>query len=189
MSTKKNYNEDVVTDKAMRLFWSNGYHTTSTRMLEKEMGINLFSIYSSFKNKDGVFLASVKCYKNLIRQKLLIPLAKKPKTIATLKGFFYDFLNFTKKQKSYQGCLLINTANELGNDMTENIAKEIMSFSEEIRLLISSILNENQPNSEADVIRKQTNYIFVALQGVALTAKAIDQTQIDDYIEMTFSGL
>ena len=188
MSRHKNYDEDVVTDKAMRLFWSNGYHTTSARMLEKEMEINLFSIYSSFQNKDGVFLASVKCYKDLIRQELLIPLAKKPKTIVTLKDFFYDFLNFTKEQKSYRGCLLINTANELGYYMTENIAKEITSFSKEIGSLISSILSKSQLKNKADLTR-QTNYIFVALQGVILTAKALDKKQIDDYIEMTFLGL
>lgn len=188
MPRQKNYDKDVVTDKAMRLFWSNGYHTTSTRMLEKEMGINLFSIYASFQNKDGVFLASVKCYKDLIRQKLLVPLAEKPKNIAILKDFFYDFLNFTKAQKSYRGCLLINTANELGTDMTESIAKEIISFSNEIRALIASILSEDHSKSPADVA-KHTNYIFVALQGVSLTAKALDKTQIDDYIEMTFLGI
>ncbi len=188
MPRHKKYDEDIVTDKAMRLFWRNGYHTTSTRMLEKEMGINLFSIYSSFQNKDGVFLASVKCYKDLIRKQLLIPLAKKPKTITTLKGFFYDFLNFTKEQKTYKGCLLINTANELGTDMTESIAKEISSFAEEIREHISSILCETNTKTEAELTR-QTNYIFVALQGVSLTAKALDKAQIDDYIEMTFLGI
>jgi len=185
MPRQKKYDEAIVAEKAMRLFWSNGYHTTSTRMLEKEMGINLFSIYSSFQNKDGVFLASIKCYKNLIRQKLLNPLANKPKTIATLKGFFYDFLNFTKEQKKYKGCLLINTANELGEDMTESISKEISSFSEEIRLQISSILNEVLPKNET-ILTSKTNYIFVALQGVSLTAKALNKEQIDDYIEMTF---
>lgn len=188
MPRQKSYDEDVVTEKAMRLFWSKGYHTTSTRMLEKEMGINLFSIYSSFQNKDGVFLASVKCYKKLIRANLLVPLSKKPKTIAVLKQFFYDFLNFTKEKKAYKGCLLINTANEMGDDMTEDVAREIRSFSEEIRARISSVLSEDKSKDKA-VLAQQTNYIFVALQGVSLTAKALDQKQIEDYIEMTFSGI
>jgi AcrR family transcriptional regulator len=33
----------------MSLFWRNGYQNTSVRMLEKEMGINQFSIYASFE--------------------------------------------------------------------------------------------------------------------------------------------
>lgn len=43
----------------MALFWRNGYETTSIQMLEKEMGINKFSIYSSFGNKEGVFIESL----------------------------------------------------------------------------------------------------------------------------------
>jgi len=55
MARKKQYNEEDVLEKALTLFWSNGYESTSTRMLEKEMGINQFSIYSllsfqKFKN-------------------------------------------------------------------------------------------------------------------------------------------
>jgi TetR/AcrR family transcriptional repressor of nem operon len=47
----------------MQLFWCNGYETTSMQMLEKEMGINKFSIYASFGNKHGLFIESLKCYK------------------------------------------------------------------------------------------------------------------------------
>ena len=56
MARKKEYIEDEVIEKAMALFWRNGYETTSIQMLEKEMGINKFSIYSSFGNKEGVFI-------------------------------------------------------------------------------------------------------------------------------------
>jgi hypothetical protein len=37
-----------VIEKAMSLFWRNGYQNTSVRMLEG-MGINQFSIYASFE--------------------------------------------------------------------------------------------------------------------------------------------
>ena len=37
MARKKQYNEDEVVEKAMRLFWKNGYEITSMQMLEKEM--------------------------------------------------------------------------------------------------------------------------------------------------------
>jgi len=71
MARTKAYIEDEVIDKALQLFWRNGYDTTSVRMLEKEMGINQFSIYASFKNKQGVFLESIKCYKKKIKEELL----------------------------------------------------------------------------------------------------------------------
>ena len=66
MARAKQYNEQEVIEKAMSLFWRNGYESTSVRMLEKEMGINQFSIYASFGSKHGVFLESLKCYKSKI---------------------------------------------------------------------------------------------------------------------------
>ena len=60
MARKKQYKEDEVIKKATAIFCKNGYEATSVRMLEKEMGINQFSIYASFKNKQGVFLESIK---------------------------------------------------------------------------------------------------------------------------------
>ncbi|GAK75996.1 transcriptional regulator [Nonlabens ulvanivorans] len=54
MARKKEYIESEVIEKAMTLFWRNGYENTSMQMLEKEMGINKFSIYSSFGSKHGV---------------------------------------------------------------------------------------------------------------------------------------
>jgi AcrR family transcriptional regulator len=65
MARNKQYNEQEVIEKAMSLFWRNGYQNTSVRMLEKEMGINQFSIYASFGNKHGV-VESLKCYKTKI---------------------------------------------------------------------------------------------------------------------------
>ena len=60
MVENKKYNEQEVVEKAMNLFWKNGYEGTSMQMLEKEMGINKFSIYASFGNKHGLFLESLK---------------------------------------------------------------------------------------------------------------------------------
>ncbi|MGB6151746.1 MAG: TetR/AcrR family transcriptional regulator, partial [Pricia sp.] len=63
MARKKEYKEEEVIEKAMHLFWQNGYVNTSMQMLEKEMGINKFSIYSSFGSKHGVFIQSLNAYK------------------------------------------------------------------------------------------------------------------------------
>ena len=125
MPRKKSYDEAEVAEKAMYLFWEKGYANTSARMLEKSMGINLFSIYASFQNKEGVLLASAKCYKEKIRKALLSPLSQGPQNTDRIKQFFYDFLNFTREKNQYKGCLLINTANELGENMEAGIAQEI----------------------------------------------------------------
>lgn len=93
---KKEYNEDVVVEKVMNLFWQNSYETTSMQMLEKEMGINKFSIYSSFGSKEGLLKASIICY----REKLDNIFQKMVNTntgIEAIKQYFIDSLEFSKK--------------------------------------------------------------------------------------------
>ena len=62
MPRVKSYNKEEVLQKAMHVFWNHGYGTTSVRLLEKEMGINQFSIYSSFSNKKNLFIEALKKY-------------------------------------------------------------------------------------------------------------------------------
>lgn len=186
MPRRKNYDETQVALKAMDLFWSQGYSTTTTRMLEQSMGINLFSIYASFQNKEGVLLASIKHYQNLVRNKLLIDLVQGSQDLAGIEQFFYAFLRFTQKGQHYRGCLMINTANELGQNMAEAIAQEIMTFSQEIMTAFNNALSKQNDPVQT---QQKVNYLFVALQGMVLSAKMVDTAQIKDYIEMTFQKL
>lgn len=71
MARKKKYNEEEVVEKAMNIFWKNGYKATSMKMLEEEMGINKFSIYASFGSKNGLFIESLKQYKLRVNDTVL----------------------------------------------------------------------------------------------------------------------
>lgn len=187
MPRHKAYSEEKVIKKAMHVFWKNGFYGTSARMLEKEMDINLFSIYSSFQNKDGVFLESMKTYKRLNRKTLLDPL-KKGTTPEDIKMYFVNFLKFTKENGVYNGCLLINSAQELGNNMPDTIGKEIENYSHEVMSALLAILFRDLTKSE-EKVQKEANSLFVSLVGLITTAKSLKQTQINDYIEMIFSKL
>jgi hypothetical protein len=53
MARSKQYKQEV--EKKQCLCSGEMGENTSVRMLEKEMGINQFSIYASFGNKQGLF--------------------------------------------------------------------------------------------------------------------------------------
>lgn len=186
MPRRKEYVEAEVLDPAMNLFWTNGYSNTTARMLEKAMKINLFSIYSSFRNKEGVLLECLKTYKKINQDQLLSKL-KQGSTIADIKQYFQDFLLFTKDAGTYRGCLLINTAQEQGYQTNSLAKKEIDVFAAEIMKSIKSILSRKIDSNKE--LEKTTNYLFVSLLGLITTAKSLDEQQIKDYLDMTFKGL
>jgi AcrR family transcriptional regulator len=59
------FNEDKVLDAAMRVFWENGYETTSMANLTDCMGMSAPSLYSAFGSKQKLFECVVERYKVL----------------------------------------------------------------------------------------------------------------------------
>ena len=91
MGRSKLYDEDVVIESALNCFWENGYKNTSIRLLEKEMGINQFSIYSSFKNKSHLYTKVLRKYIVVLNDKYLAALSNEDRTLKDVETFLIKF--------------------------------------------------------------------------------------------------
>ena len=187
MARKKQYIEAEVIDKAMHLFWRNGYENTSMQMLEKEMGINKFSIYSSFGNKHGLFLESLECYKAKVSA-IFMKFKNASNGIEDIKQFFYDSVNIGFQDDCEKGCLVTNTYNEFSNSDDELVNDQMTSFMDNLKNLFIKKLKMDSSKDEETVI-KQANYLVLAKHGLAAATKVNNQKEIEDYIEMTFKNI
>ncbi|OIQ22313.1 TetR/AcrR family transcriptional regulator [Lacinutrix sp. MedPE-SW] len=187
MARKKQYNEAEVVEKAMNLFWKKGYETTSMLMLEKEMGINKFSIYSSFGNKHGLFLESLKLYKSRVNI-TLNKLKKGTKGVEDIKDFFYDSINSNLKSGNKNGCFVTNTYNEFSNNEDEIIKNQMNDFMNNLKEIIIEKLKIDSNKDEATIL-KQANYLLLAKHGLAAASRVNTKKEIEDYIEMIFKNL
>tara|TARA_R110002111_G_scaffold67881_1_gene110406 strand:+ start:27 stop:590 length:564 start_codon:yes stop_codon:yes gene_type:complete len=187
MARKKEYNEEVVVDKAMNLFWRNGYENTSMQMLEKEMGINKFSIYSSFGNKHGLFLESLKSYKSKVSL-IFDELKTSNNGIEDIKTFFYNSINICNEAGNEKGCLVTNTYNEFSEREDEKINEQMNSFMSSLKeLFIQKI--KMDPTKDEETVLKQANFLLLAKHGLAAASKVNSKKEIEDYIEMTFKNI
>ncbi|PKQ64508.1 TetR family transcriptional regulator [Labilibaculum filiforme] len=187
MARKKEYNEGVVLEKAMNLFWRNGYETTSMKMLEKEMGINKFSIYSSFGSKRGLFLESVVNYKKKINS-IFEELKNSNNGIEDIKDYFYNSIKICKLTGNQKGCLVTNTYNEFSEKEDDQIKELINSYMNNLKELFIEKLKQDSSKDELTVL-KQANYLFLAKNGLAAASRVNNEREIEDYIEMTFKNL
>jgi len=187
MPRKKEYIEEEVIEKAMDLFWRNGYEKTSVRMLEKEMGINQFSINASFGNKQSVFLHSMRCYTSKVKP-LIDKLETSTNGIEGIKDYFYDFLEFTKANQQMKGCLINNTLSEFGGKIDPAIQAE----TKPVVIRLSKIFTEKlaaDTNKDEKVVVRQVHYLLMCLQGLTAGSKIFKQAQVNDFIETIFEGL
>ena len=187
MARKKEYNEAIVVDKAMNLFWRNGYEGTSMQMLEKEMGINKFSIYSSFGNKHGLFIESLKSYKAKVNFMFEI-FRNANKGVEDIKAFFYNSVKICNIDGNEKGCLVTNTYNEFSDKKDELINNQMTVFMDNLKAsFIDKLKIDTTKNTET--VLKQANYLVLAKHGLAAASKVNSPKEIEDYIEMTFKNL
>ena len=175
----------------MKVFWDHGYTATSMRMLEKEMGINLFSIYAGFDSKHGVFLEALQQYQALNKTVILKPLLDSKGNLEDIRAFFHGFASSVKSGNTPNGCLFANTAMEFGQK-DEAVEKRLQGFfgllQQAYILLLQKAATNGQIAKGAD-IEKYANYLVGCTEGIAVIAKVLDEERINDFIDVTVSAL
>jgi len=191
MPRKKEYKVEVVVEKAMNTFWNNGYESTSVRMLEKDMGINQFSIYSSFGNKHDLFIEVLKKYKGHVRATFLKELLNSEGNLDDIKKFFSDFGHFIRSGKNSNGCLMVNTVMEIGKKDIE-ILEHLKLYFEFIKATFYNALEKAKLRGELSVdfdSDKHAAFLLGSLQGLTLYAKFHKKKEINDFIGLIMKTL
>lgn len=191
MPRNKSYSKDEVLEKAMLVFWENGYEATSVRQLEKAMGINQFSIYASFSNKKGLFIESLKNYRKYVKTNRFQNLLKDHARLSDLEVFFWDFTKAIKQGNMFNGCLVVNTAGEMGAK-DENITRELNNYFTFIKEMMKNVLKnslEAGDISQAIDIEQHSNFLLGIMQGLSIGTKVLSEKQIKDIINIALNTI
>ena len=113
MPWEKNFSVEQALDAAMRVFWVQGYATTSMSDLVQAMGINRGSIYDTFTGKRQLFISALKRYDGICRQRWLRQLQDRYPPRRAIQALFDGWVEMVLKDRSRRGCFLTNTALEM----------------------------------------------------------------------------
>lgn len=120
MPRPRKYKDEDLLEKAMCLFWKKGYKNTSLKDLEKTLNLTAPSIYHSFGSKELLFIKSIDHYlSNVVDQRLTQYLKNDDQPIRNIKNFFLSLVENPEIVNSKMGCMLTNTATELGSSIPE----------------------------------------------------------------------
>jgi TetR/AcrR family transcriptional regulator, transcriptional repressor for nem operon len=124
MAGVKQFDQDDVLDRAMRVFWERGYEATSIQDVVEATGINRGSLYATFNDKKQLFLAVLTHYANRVGAPMMAELTD-PDPRQAIERLFAAILRRTGDPTKPRGCLITNTALECprsGDDISRTIA-------------------------------------------------------------------
>jgi TetR/AcrR family transcriptional repressor of nem operon len=119
MVRSRSYDEARVLTSAMHAFRRNGYSGVSIPGLEAATGLSAGSIYNSFGDKRGIFLAAFERYLQAVLERRISDFATPERGLSGLRQLFLSLLH--EPDGGTFGCLVTNSAIEFGAD--RNIAE------------------------------------------------------------------
>lgn len=191
MARTKEFDREAVLDKAMRLFWRQGYEAASLRDLLAEMGIGRQSMYDTFGDKHALFLAALDRYCATVGEPLFAPLAEPGPVKSAVRQVFERAIAGSVNEGRH-GCLMANATAELAprdRDVACRAEANLAGAEEAFRRALERGQAAGEVASHHDA-RALARYLFNALQGLRLTAKATpDRRVLDEIVDVTLSVL
>ena len=110
----REFDEDTMLAKAMHAFRRQGFAGISIKELEAATDLSAGSIYNSYGDKNGLFAAALAHYNRTVLARRLSDHASAEAGLEGLRSLFLSLL--AEPGGGSYGCLITNTAIELGGD-------------------------------------------------------------------------
>ena len=166
MARPVEYDLEKVLDDAMEIFWQKGYHGVSMNELVSCTKLNRRTMYSLFKDKEGLFLNALEHYYSKKSAQKLKVLKNNP-GIKGIEKFFETFV-FSEK---FKGCLFSNTIREK-DFLSENTYSIPKIYFEKIRVqLEENLLQAKEMNDFNGDTNAMSHTIITFIHGFNVYGK------------------
>jgi TetR/AcrR family transcriptional repressor of nem operon len=149
MARTREFDETAVLEKALDLFWRQGYEATSVRDLTAALGISSSSLYAAFGDKRAVYLQALAHYRVGELEAVREQLAGDEAALPVLRRFLSTVIEGLLADTERGGSFTLSAAVELGPhdpDVLAQLNEHLMDLSD----LLASYLYGAQGRGEVN---------------------------------------
>ena len=173
MARKKSFNKDDVLERAMNLFWKQGFHATSMQDIVQNVGLSRSSLYESFGSKQGLFDQALGNYCRTNREGVKALLSNEKSVKSGIRNLLESSIHCTISDADKKGCYVVNSTTELvpGDDeMLKALSKNRASFEKVFFEFLQKgqATGEIPPNKD---IKTLSGLIYTVFSGLNVIAK------------------
>lgn len=178
MGRRKNFSREEVLEKAMPVFWKQGFADTSLQELEQATGVNKSGLYTEFRDKEDLFVVCLRHY--LESQDKRGFLTREPFGWKNVEIFLK---NGPLNKGEQQGCFAINSMREFAI-----LPDEAYAAITENRALLQHLLARNieaeKPRMAPSAIAEMVLSFFsgLCIERNLKSGKASSTRKIDNFM-------
>ncbi|MEK6314987.1 TetR/AcrR family transcriptional regulator [Burkholderia gladioli] len=166
------FDREEVLERAMRVFWKNGFAGTSMSELIAAMGIASPSLYAAFGSKAALYREALDHYLTL-HQEDTARIMELPTARESIEGLLRHAVTVFSRTGFPSGCMVEQTAGEAG-DMPPDIVKSLREMRASNKQNFQSRLRRGIEDGDVAAgtdIRAVGAFYATVLKGLSLSAK------------------
>lgn len=174
MARPREFNKSAVLDKALDIFWRQGYARTSIPDLIEQTGVQRQSLYNAFGDKHKLYLAALDRYCERAGAAMMAPLAQEMSVKAGIAGVLQNVLDEAANDGCQRGCFVVNTVVERGPHDPDSATRVLTSL-EAIAAALQVALERAQETGELSADREPralAHFFTSTIQGLRVMTKA-----------------
>ncbi|WP_328664913.1 TetR/AcrR family transcriptional regulator [Streptomyces sp. NBC_00328] len=172
MARPREFDTDQVLERAMDLFWRQGYNATSLPQLTMELGIGSGSLYGAFGSKEGLYAQALKRYCDDQAASLVERLDSASDIRAALRETLLAMAEADLADPE-RGCLLVNAATERAAH--EGTVERVKSTMASVESALTGALQRAQVRGELAAEKRPAElarFLTTFIQGMRVMGKA-----------------
>ena len=169
----REFDQEQALDRALDLFWRQGYEGTSIADLTAAMGITPPSLYAAFGSKEQLYSQVLERYRDGVGRSLGIALAEGPTAYAAVQRFLYEAARTYTARENPPGCLIssgILTCAPENKGVAEIVASMRAGAMQAIRQRLQVALKSGELPRGTD-INQLARFYGAVVQGMSVQAR------------------
>ena len=167
----RSFDSDRALDRALAIFWRNGYEGASLPALTNAMGINRPSLYAAFGNKEALFRKAVERY-DRGPAGYTYKAIKKPTAREVVEALLKGIVELLTRPKNPGGCLIVQGALACGknaNHVRLDLASRRAAGVAAMRRRFQRAIDEGDLPATADA-QGLARFVATVMHGLAVQA-------------------
>lgn len=174
----KEFEPDEIADAAMQVFWQRGYAATSVQDLVEGTGLSRSSLYSTFENKQGLYLEALRRYSAVTASNVEL-LSGPGLPQALIRQLLLRVAESEWDDPLQRGCLVANASLELvAHD--EAVAELVAHNFQQLQKALEKLIRRGQHNGEIATDRSPralARFFLNTMQGMRVLGKGSPASQ------------
>mgnify|MGYP000243992803 CR=1 FL=1 len=192
MGRPREFDTEEALDRAVEVFWTQGFDATSLRDLLRAMDLSKSSFYQTYDSKGALYLQCVDRYRRRIVDRMRRDLARAESARAFIEDAFRDLVRDLDAPNGRRPCLVMNDSGDVER-REEAVARRMRRGAEQFEDVFRTAVERAQRDGDIPAAKNPdalARYLMSSRSGLLAVRKAgASKDELQDIIDVTLSAL